>query len=146
MPSALAYCNTHSPLSRALLCCMVCCLHPQEVGDKTQLVTRLTEQISEAEAAHQAAKAARNEAQDKRKEAWKLETELKDKVNKASADFDRAFSVSSGSACFVTLGCMQHSRLGCSLNFSVFVLQALTSLLCPKPQLGYASALSWDHC
>jgi hypothetical protein len=57
-------------------------------------VSRLTEQIGEAEAAHQAAKAARNEAQDKRKEAWKLETELKDQVNKATAEYDRAFSVS----------------------------------------------------
>lgn len=67
----------------------------QEVGDKNQLVARLTEQIGEAEAAHQAAKNARNEAQDLRKEAWKLETELKDKVSKATADYDRAFSVSS---------------------------------------------------
>lgn len=57
-------------------------------------MSRLNEQIAEAEAAHQAAKAARNEAQDKRKEAWKQETELKDQVNKATADYDRAFSVS----------------------------------------------------
>jgi phage host-nuclease inhibitor protein Gam len=68
--------------------------HLQEIGDKNQLVARLTEQITEAEAAHQAAKAARNEAQDLRKEAWKLETELKDKVTKATSDYDRAFSVS----------------------------------------------------
>lgn len=56
-------------------------------------MTRLTEQISEAEAAFQAAKSERNAAQDMRKEAWRKESELKDAVNKATAEFDRAFQV-----------------------------------------------------
>jgi phage-related minor tail protein len=66
----------------------------QEIGDKNELVTRLTEQIAEAEAAHQAAKVQRNAAQDQRKEAWRTETELKDKVGKTQAEFDKAFAVS----------------------------------------------------
>lgn len=57
-------------------------------------MARLTEQIAEAEAAHQAAKAQRNAAQDQRKEAWRTETELKDKVGKTQAEFDKAFAVS----------------------------------------------------
>jgi hypothetical protein len=73
----------------------MCCLQTrlQETGDRSQLVARLTEQISEAEAAFQAAKAERNAAQDMRKEAWRRETELKDAVSKATAEFDRAFQV-----------------------------------------------------
>lgn len=70
-------------------------------------MARLTEQISEAEAAFQAAKAERNAAQDMRKEAWRKETELKDAVSKATAEFDCAFQVGVRST---SLGCLLHCR------------------------------------
>ena len=66
----------------------------QELGDRNQLVSRLTEKITEVDAASQAAKAQRNAALDVRKAAWQRESDLKDKVHEVEQDFQRAFSVS----------------------------------------------------
>lgn len=77
-------------------CCVLGVLRcpEQELGDRNQLVARLTEQINEAEAAFQAAKAQRNGAQDVRKAAWQREAELKEQVKKVEDDYHRAYTVS----------------------------------------------------
>lgn len=84
-------------LCSAVVCC-VSAVHAQEVGDKNQLVARLTEQISEAEAAHQAAKQQRNAAQDVRKDAWRKDEELKDQAKKTEAEYTKAFNVGGASS------------------------------------------------
>jgi len=66
----------------------------QETGDRNQQATRLAAQIAEAEEAYKAAKAERNEAQDRRKAAHQRSVELDEEKKKASDNFSKAFSVS----------------------------------------------------
>lgn len=66
----------------------------QETGDRNQQATRLAAQIAEAEEAYKAAKAERNEAQDRRKAAQQRSVELGGETKKAQDTYDKAFAVS----------------------------------------------------
>ncbi|WIA11815.1 hypothetical protein OEZ85_011905 [Tetradesmus obliquus] len=61
-----------------------------EVGDKERLVASLSQQIAAADEKHAQAKAARNAAQDARKEAWREADELSEQHKAAEAEYSKA--------------------------------------------------------
>eukprot|EP00879_Flechtneria_rotunda_P012761 GHRR01013325.1.p1 GENE.GHRR01013325.1~~GHRR01013325.1.p1 ORF type:complete len:1111 (+),score=537.85 GHRR01013325.1:324-3656(+) len=62
-----------------------------ELGDKNQHLAQLNQDIAAAEESWYQAKAARNAAQDMRKEAWRELDELNEQHKKLEAEFDRAY-------------------------------------------------------